>query len=711
MWQARKSRRGLMETEMTRLKDICLQVRYEGAPSNLISDFFEVVGDVSSEYRVYTSSLNQENLLPISLGLSRFLACGKNVRMLIVSNVPQDVAVGTSDAVSGQEPKLLADLLAQITPLAAAAEKQQQPDLRILAEHFEVRIASSASANVTALESPSAAVGVFTDQAGLSVLYQTDPALASSDGLLSTTLAVSWSWGDPQFKVQTITKEFESMWANAGAGSGNIRPDSALSLALLKTLLFLEQHPEVESKTEEGFKLFPHQQAAVEAWESRAFKGVFKMCTGAGKTISALAGVRVLSQHCGETSRRLPPVVVSVPTRVLADQWIREIKRFGFRSVLPAYNAFEQWNHLLEPTLRVQNSDLPRFIVTTYRSFADERFIDRLQRAFKTEVEALWIADEMHNLASPRLQEAMKQVSGLFRFRLGLSATPEIEGDLTTTEHLLNYFGNICASYELHDGIRDGVLCPYRYYPIPAYLAPDLGAKYLRLLQEITATKASSPTLMNLYRETRELLRTSGVQVARFRDLLQSLLQSAPNLCHTLIYCPPGYGSYGGDISDEIDTDLGERRLIEEVITVLRDNGLSASSILGETPADQRAQILGRFADGRINVLCAIGCLDEGVDVPSIQRAIVLYSVDREKQFIQRRGRILRQPKGIKGKIAEIHDIVILPHGSDIPAPQAEALLNKELRRYRQFAGLALNRQEADDDISTALSIATRSSH
>jgi len=106
--------------------------------------------------------------------------------------------------------------------------------------------------------------------------------------------------------------------------------------------------------------------------------------------------------------------------------------------------------------------------------------------------------------------------------------------------------------------------------------------------------------------------------------------------------------------------------------------------------------------------LCAIGCLDEGVDVPSIKRAIVLHSVDREKQFVQRRGRILRNPTRDDQKIAEIYDIVLLPQGSDMPAEQAETLVSKELRRYRTFAELAMNRDEADHALSDALATATR---
>jgi superfamily II DNA or RNA helicase len=597
---------------MSGLKDICLQVRYEGKPASLIRDFYAPVSAVTSLYRIRTTALTQESLFAASLGLSQILASGKPVRFLVAPPMSAGPRGLASTATPTQATTPIGDLVAQLKPLADAVSNDHK-NVQQLAARFDFRIAQVIPPQPVSPDNVPTTTGFFTDESGATVSYQTEANEGFTNGTdAMPALVTSWSWGDPQFKVRTAVERFEILWNGDENCAPANRASVDLSLSLLKVLLHIEQNPMPEPNSDAAIRLFRHQQEAVDEWKSLKFKGVFKMCTGAGKTISALAGVHELAEQRAANFLRIPPVIVSVPTRVLADQWIKEIRRFGFRSIVAAYNAFDQWSQLLEPTLRSQSSNQPRFIVTTYRTFSDERFIAKLQRAGSSGIEALWIADEMHNLASPRLRDAMRQAGGLFKFRLGLSATPEIEGDLTATEQLLDYFGGICASYELRNGIEDGVLCPHRYHPVPAYLAPAPGQKYLRLLRDIQDTNAGSSSLMNLYRETRELLRTSGIQVARFRDLLHTICRSTPEFRHTLIYCPPGYGTYGGEQSDEIDTDMGERRLIEEIIQVLRDNSLTASSILGETPGDQRAQILQRFGDGRLNALCAIGCLDEG---------------------------------------------------------------------------------------------------
>jgi superfamily II DNA or RNA helicase len=521
-----------------------------------------------------------------------------------------------------------------------------------------------------------------------------------------------WSYGDPTHRVLRLHNELAGLVA-APSSTGQHRLISEF-VSFLSAFSPLPE-PWTEPFGDEatlGISLYDHQVTAVEEWFRRDCRGIFKMCTGAGKTFTSLAVAWRWAKGFKDAKELIPPVIVSVPTRVLADQWCKEICKLGFAMPTQAYQSVNQYFDVLEPCLEFYREASPAFIVTTYRTFADARFhrvIDQLSRSGK---HAMWIADEMHNLASPRLLELMQSRNAYFRWRIGLSATPEIEGEPDKTETLMAFFGGLAATYELRDAIEAGVLCNYTYHPCPCYLNSELGDQYLELLRQIDIGEHARRIDINLYREKRDLIRRAGVQVSAFAELLPQLMANKSRLEHTLVYCPPGYRSSADErAAEEIDEtaeDKGDKRLLDDIICLLRRQSIEVASILGETTQARRSQILLEFASGRLQVVCAIGCLDEGVDVPSIRRAVVLYSVDREKQFIQRRGRILRRSTTDSPKIAEIYDIIILPQGSQIPALQCEALLNKELRRYHEFAKLALNQADADAVISSALSVATR---
>ncbi len=445
---------------MSKLKDICLQVRYEGKPSVLARDFYGPVSTAASIYRIRINSVSRDSLLPAAIGLCQILGSGKPVRFLLVIPSPE------TEPEFAMRETAFDDVTVQLKSLGIPATEQSHKNVDELASKFEFRIARPQAEAGATLEPAPRTLGFFSDEGGSSVAYETEDLPPPANGSVAPlSLMASWSWGDPQLKVNKSLEAFDKIWNSSAGKPPSWLASPNVAKLLLTSLLYIDENPEFFAQSDTAIRLFRHQKEAVTAWKAHDFRGVFKMCTGAGKTIGALAGVQHLSDDRTSRSLKLPPVIVSVPTRVLADQWIKEIKRFGFRSIVPAYNAFEQWSQLLEPTLRSQTGNQPRFVVTTYRTFADERFIAKLQRAGSLGIEALWIADEMHNLASSRLREAMRQTGSLFKFRLGLSATPEIEGDLTATEQLLDYFGGVQASYELRNGIEDGVLCPYRYHP------------------------------------------------------------------------------------------------------------------------------------------------------------------------------------------------------------------------------------------------------
>lgn len=523
---------------------------------------------------------------------------------------------------------------------------------------------------------------------------------------------LAWSYGDPLKRAIRAWTHFDGL-RQRGADQVESNWESAVNNLIANI-------PPPDDPVEEPFyaeddgampvTLFQHQREAVNSWFDNGLHGIFEMCTGAGKTITSLACVCRLVSEFAREGRDLPLVLVTVPTRVLADQWCKEIQKMGFRAPVQAYNSHNVFFPDLRNALETKNTETPSFVVTTYKSFAHERVQHLLARSQKRKRQLLWIADEAHNLSTSRLQSCMRYLAGLFSYRMALTATPEIEGQPDRTAFLEKYFRDVVARYTLKNGIDDGVLCSYSYNPVPVYLNPELGARYLELLREIDATESAEKVSIDLYRQKRELVLKSGVQMAAFKGIVQGIIDKGEDMRHTLIYCPPGFASRaeekGADESDDSVEEGQEERLVDQVTQHLMDCGFEAARILGGTSAHDRERTLEDFRAGRIHAVCAIGCLDEGVDIPSIQRAIVLYSVDREKQFIQRRGRILRQSKDGSEKIAKIIDVVVLPQGGQLPAGHAADLLSKELRRYRTFAVLANNKKDAEKEINRALECA-----
>lgn len=679
------------------LRTLRIPPKLFGEPKRASEDVLRPVFEVASTLVFVLPRLDLELLAQLTCGVGPFMRAGTKVSIVFLRRADNPIPLLEE-----------ASAATQTEALAAVDIQHRLSFFRYFADsnalHIAIRSIPRTDERFMAFMEDNVGTTLLDDAQGTVVSIQWhEPIQLREHREIAATLR--WSFGDPLKRVAIFNETINTSLAVPSP------PEVAAAEQILQS--FVESLPEPEKPWQEIFEtgrapsltLFKHQEAAVNAWFANGKRGIFKMCTGAGKTIASLACISAPEYFSSQTNT-FPPVLVTVPTRVLADQWIEQMKRMGFPYILRAYESSANWLGILEPWMKAKSTSFPRFAVSTYKTFADQRFLAKLTRLGDSGILGTWIADEMHNLASAALVRAMEAVGRLFPNRIGLSATPEIEGNLPITERLMRFFNGICATYELVDGIRDGVLCPYRYHPFPAYLDPQRGEEYLQTLRGIEGAENQPHELMEFYRKSREIVRTSGIQLPAFESMLDSIIAKENAIKHTLVYCPPGFSDVNADLSDDVHVDEAQRRLLEEVVAACRRRNISVASIIGETPAFQRNEILGRFASGDVEVLCAIGCLDEGVDVPSIKRAIVLYSIDRERQFVQRRGRILRQPKGVK-KIADIHDVIILPHGTVMDKIQAQRLLHKELRRYQVFSDLALNVEAATKTIQDALITAT----
>lgn len=445
------------------------------------------------------------------------------------------------------------------------------------------------------------------------------------------------------------------------------------------------------------FAIRQHQRDALNAWrEKGAFVGIFDLATGAGKTITACyATVQMAKNIPGLT------VVIAVPYQNLADQWCDILELFGIDPIR-CYVSRADWEAKLRDTIHDIEMAAKSFaaIVVVNRTLKSPEFQQAIARIPGDRF--LWIGDECHHHASESFAGFLPDSA---RYRIGLSATPEHYLDADRNARLAAYYGDTVFTYSLRQAIEDGVLTPYDYFPHIVALTDKEAEEFVELSNEIArvfareASAASKPS-QGL---TALLMRRARVIASAANKIpaLSAALEGGRPHPHTLFYC--GDGTVEGDTDpDNIDNAPVIGRQIEVVSQQLDKLGWRISRFTSREPRRERDAILANFRIGLIDAMVAIKCLDEGIDVPACSTAYILASSRDPRQFIQRRGRILRRSPGKEG--ATIHDfIVVLPAGYQDTAGHARKLIQSELRRVAEFNELARNSAHAYDVLRPVL--------
>ncbi|TAF03127.1 MAG: DNA phosphorothioation system restriction enzyme [Nostocales cyanobacterium] len=432
-----------------------------------------------------------------------------------------------------------------------------------------------------------------------------------------------------------------------------------------------------------SLQLRGYQRQAITSWFANHGRGTLKMATGSGKTITALAIACELQQQIG-----LQVLLVVCPYRHLVSQWARECEKFNLQPIL-AFENLRTWQSQLSTQLYNLRSGSQAFVtvITTNSTLISEGLQSQL-KYFPPKT--LIIGDEAHNLGAPKLEESLPRNVGL---RLALSATPERYFDDGGTQCLFDYFGSVLQpEFSLQDAINQGALVHYLYYPVLVELTEIESIAYLKL------TKRIGRSLQ--YREREEgdfedIEDIKSLLVKRARLIgaaenkltaLRELMQNRRDTSHTLFYCSDGSQETGHRSS------LRQLKAVSKILGV--ELGYKVSTYTAHTSLQERETLRCQFESGELQGLVAIRCLDEGVDIPAIQTAVILSSSGNPRQFIQRRGRVLRPHPG-KDR-ATIFDMIVLPPDLDREAIEVERnLLKKELRRFVEFADLADNAGEA----------------
>lgn len=437
-----------------------------------------------------------------------------------------------------------------------------------------------------------------------------------------------------------------------------------------------------------GFPLIPqdltlrdYQKEAVINWFKNKGRGTLKMATGSGKTITALAIVDELYNKIN-----LEILLVICPFRHLVIQWAKEAEKFNLRPILAFENVHTWQNDLSHQLYQVQIKKQKFLtIITTNATFISDGFQSQL--SFFSE-KTLLIGDEAHNLGSPKLQACLPHTIGL---RLALSATPERHYDEDGTEALINYFGKVLKpEFTLANAIQAKALVSYNYHPILVELTASEAQIYGKLTTKICWELAkdnggNNPQLNRLLFARSRLVGNASNKLGALKDLMKNRLETHA----TLFYCGDGYSYYEGEREKQVT-------LVTRILG--RELNYRVNIYTAETPLAERELITQQLQRGDLQGIVAIRCLDEGVDIPMIENAVILASSGNPRQFIQRRGRILRPYEG--KEMATLFDMIVIPPELDREVWVVERnLLKKELKRFIEFANLADNRRGALDKL------------
>lgn len=450
-----------------------------------------------------------------------------------------------------------------------------------------------------------------------------------------------------------------------------------------------------------------YQKQAFENWKNNNQLGLFAMATGTGKTISSLNCLLEIYKKTGYYK-----ALILVPTITLVNQWELECKKFNFTSIIKI-SSKSNWKNdfatLLTREHLFPTVQISYIVISTYASFAKKNiFEDLIQLPTKT----LLIADECHNMGSNSLLKLLPKVN--YKRRIGLSATPERQFDDEGNAKLFTFFkseNGYTYEYSMKEAIENKVLCRYFYYPHLVSLTDSEMNDYLKLSLKIAKYfnpvkdrfDKNDPILTALLLARKRIIHKAFNKVTAFSEIISENYSQKGNLKYTLVYVPEG-----NDPNDYFETDLYSQtdetendneavHLIDVFTNAVKeiDNKTTVRKFISGT--NDKDNILEQFVKGDIDVLTSMKCLDEGVDVPRAELAIFCASTGNPRQFVQRRGRILRQH--IDKNFAYIHDLVVIPEvGSSIESyPMERSMLKKELERVNNFASLSENSSHAID--------------
>jgi superfamily II DNA or RNA helicase len=659
-----------------------LRTEYTSDVDNIAHEFYDPCLRESNSYDRISGFFSSTAYHLTHEALGMFITANNGKMRLLCS--PRVSRVDADSIVYGYEARdnsqLVAELREELHRLLASPSALGAKLLAALiaSGHLDLklaRVASSASESQKSMFHDK--VGMFRDSDGDMVGFRGSAnesylGLSSRGNVESIDVWPSWDDGRDAERVQKAVDRFERLWNGDVPGVvvsalpneiraelEHIAEDSNLD-ALLRDAAAESTHHEPAKPSIGGKDLHDHQIAAFERWVSHDHRGLLEHATGSGKTFTGLYAASVA------IAEGLVPLIL-VPSKLLLEQWAVQVRELLGARVLLAGGGHARWRQGgLRAAIEAGRADRPYVVIAVLNSVTSPAF----QAQVRPIVDQIFvIADEAHRLGSTENLGTLEWLQT--PWRLGLSATPARAGDPDGTRAIFDYFGGVIHRYSLKDALDDGVLSKYTYHPSWVGLTDEEQERWDALTAEIRQryARAKAP---GAKQHTKDQLKFKLIERSRIAksaarkipmavDLIEEHFQS-DGVQRWLVYC------------DNIEQ-------VAQVRQALDERGISSWEYHRQMSGDPDATL--QLLDVAGGIVVAIKCLDEGVDIPAATHALVLASSRNPREFIQRRGRVLRRAPG--KTVATLIDVLVLPDEIDKGDP-SWSLVVGELARAMQFA-------------------------
>lgn len=709
------------------LRDVPLKTEYRSLLDNVISEFYAPVLKQSVLYKRAVGFFSSSALIDLASGISGLVENGGKIQMIASPRLSAEDVAAINDGLRRRDEVIEEALLRELLTPTGKFEEARLNLLSnlIAAGRLDIKIAFLETDNL---------IGMFHEKVGL--MYDEEDNIVAFTGSMnesSNAFSVNYeaidvyaSWTQDEERVLNKQAAFNAMW-NDYEPSIHVVAFPKIEAAIIDRYRITdtidtnidvpknlyndsdmgEEEISVGPSIPDYVVMRPYQLEAIKSWADKGYRGIFDMATGTGKTYTALAALAHLYEQMNENLA----VIIICPYQHLVEQWKEDILAFGMKPIV-CYSASSQrnWRNRLKTAVTSFNIGVQKHfsMVTTNATFS----LDYVQEIVcKLNGNAVLVVDEAHNFGAEHLSTALLPN---FSYRLALSATIDRHGDEEGTQKLYDYFGDKCIEYSLKDAIDNDMLTPYYYHPIVVSLNENELENYLELTVKISRNvhknkrgkvQLNDYAKMLLIKRAR-LVAGAAEKLTKLRELMEDYRDDN----QILVYC-------GATTMHDVDYREGkppvdEARQIDIVSDILGNElGMRVTKFTSEENAEERERIKTDFSEGiHLQALVAIRCLDEGVNIPSIRTAFIMASSTNPKEYIQRRGRVLRKFPGKRH--ATIFDFITLP----IPIDEVDgrnpeiisstkSLAIREIVRMKDFASIAENPFDSDSLISTIQSV------